>query len=69
MYLGITLCLQSLDVWDLTLPVGIAFVATLCAIAAAWITYRPMVAGALFAVTAIAAAAGLLRLVISNRRE
>jgi hypothetical protein len=69
MYLGITLCLQAMDVWGLLLPAGIAFVATLCAIAAAWMTYRPLVAWSLLAVAAVGAAFGLVRLVISGRGE
>jgi hypothetical protein len=67
MFLGITLCLQAMDVWGLVLPAGVALVATLSVIAAAWITYRPLVAWSLLSVAAIGAAVGLLRLVISRR--
>jgi hypothetical protein len=67
MFLGMTLCLQAMDVWGLVLPAGMAFVATLCTIAAAWMTHRPFVAWSLLAVAAVVAAFGLLRLVISGR--
>ncbi|HUE14579.1 MAG TPA: TMEM43 family protein [Planctomycetaceae bacterium] len=67
MFLGITLCLQAMDVWGLVLPAGIALVATLCTIAVAWMTYRPLVAWSLLAVAAVGAAYGLFRLVISGR--
>ena len=69
MLLGITLCLQSMDVWGLALPTGIALVATLCTIAAAWLPYRPFVAGSLLAVAAVGAGSGLVRLVISGRAD
>jgi hypothetical protein len=67
MFLGITLCLQSIDVWGLELPAGIALVATLCTIAAVWMTYRPLVGWSLLAAAAVGAAYGLVRLVISGR--
>ncbi len=69
MFLGITLCLQAMDVWGLVLPAGAALVATLCIIAAAWMTYRPLVAWSLLAVAAVGAAFGVVRLVISGRGE
>jgi hypothetical protein len=69
MFLGITLCLQSMDVWGLMLPVGIALVATLCTIAAAWMPYRPLMAWPLLAVAVVGAASGLVRLVISGRAD
>ena len=67
MFLGITLCLQAMDVWGLVLPAGMALVATLCAIAAAWMTYRPLVAWSLLGVAAVGAAFALYRLIISGR--
>jgi hypothetical protein len=44
-----------------------ALVATLCAIAAAWMTYRPLVAWSLLGVAAVGAAFALYRLIISGR--
>jgi transmembrane protein TMEM43 len=69
MFLGITLCLQGMDLWGLALPVGLALVATLCTIAAAWMPYRPVVAWSLLGIAAVGAAAGLVHLVISGRAD
>jgi hypothetical protein len=69
MFLGITLCLQGMDVWGLEFPAGMALVATLGTIAAAWMTYRPLVAWSLLGVAALGAASGVYRLVSSGRGE
>jgi Transmembrane protein 43 len=69
MFFGVALSILAVEDWGLLPPAGTAFVATLCTIAAAWMSYRPLVAWALFCVAGVVGAAGLLRLVIGRRGE
>jgi hypothetical protein len=69
MFFGVALTFLAVEDWGLLFPAGTALLATLCTIAAAWITYRPFVAWSLLGVAAVLGALGVARLVISGRGE
>jgi Transmembrane protein 43 len=68
MCFGLVICLQNTADNVVLTPAAIAFLLTLCTIAAAWITYRPFVASSLFAAAAVGAY-GLCRPIISYRDD
>ena len=66
LFFGLVICLQNTVDKVLVTPAAIAFLLTLCTIAAAWMTHRPFVALSLLAVAAVVTY-GLCRPIISYR--
>ena len=68
LFFGLVICLQNTVDKVLVTPAAIAFLLTLCTIAAAWMTHRPFVALSLLAVAAVGTY-GLCRPIISYRDD